>query len=216
MAKDPRGSYWLSLLTPAQYAELFPSYYKKQLPDIGRSVSGGVPMSGGGGGGSYSYGGGSSAGSSGGYPRGSSGSTASYSGADNSVSETKDNRPAWQKKMDEEYNDVVRKEAVLKGDNPLAQERQSNSAEANDVEIQKKMYALTLAEVGPKNESAQRALMETIYNRKSAQNKKSLDATMGRDYYEPFQNGAFNKWYSRIQKDPELFNKLHQRHTDGN
>lgn len=103
MAKDPRGSYWLSLLTPAQYAELFPNYYKKQLPDIGKSTSsGGTSYSGGASSsGSYSsYGGGGGSFSPGDaannktYNKDSSGST---------VSEKQDTRPAWQKELDKEY-----------------------------------------------------------------------------------------------------------------
>lgn len=35
-------SNWLSLLTPTQYAQLFPDYYKKALPDIGRSPTSGA------------------------------------------------------------------------------------------------------------------------------------------------------------------------------
>lgn len=125
MAKDPRGSYWLSLLTPAQYAELFPSYYKKQLPDIGRSVSGGVPMSGGGGGGSYSYGGGSSGGGSGSGRKSSSGGTTL-------ASSKPDNRPAWQKQMDVEYDKIQAK------NNPVGKVSVDNKGYVNKNEYYRK------------------------------------------------------------------------------
>ena len=35
LVNDNGESNWLSLLTPTQYAQLFPDYYKKALPDIG-------------------------------------------------------------------------------------------------------------------------------------------------------------------------------------
>jgi len=42
LVNDNGESNWLSLLTPTQYAQLFPDYYKKALPDIGKSPTSGA------------------------------------------------------------------------------------------------------------------------------------------------------------------------------
>lgn len=42
-AQTADGQSYLASLTPAQLAALFPNYYKKQLPDLGRALSGGAP-----------------------------------------------------------------------------------------------------------------------------------------------------------------------------
>lgn len=42
LVNDNGDSNWLSLLTPTQYAQLFPDYYKKALPDIGKSPTSGA------------------------------------------------------------------------------------------------------------------------------------------------------------------------------
>lgn len=42
LVNDNGESNWLSLLTPTQYSQLFPDYYKKALPDIGKSPTSGA------------------------------------------------------------------------------------------------------------------------------------------------------------------------------
>lgn len=42
-AKTPEGQNYLEALTPTQYAQLFPDYYRKRLPDIGQAMSGVMP-----------------------------------------------------------------------------------------------------------------------------------------------------------------------------
>lgn len=43
--KAPNAPSFLASLTPSQLAELFPNYFKRELPDIGKATSGGIPLS---------------------------------------------------------------------------------------------------------------------------------------------------------------------------
>ena len=86
--------------------------------------------------------------------------------------------------------------------------------ELQNPNVKDKMLALALSEVGDKSPEAQRALMETIFNRADAQKKKSLNSTMGADYYEPMQNGSYHRNLARIKANPELRARLEERFNE--
>lgn len=95
--------------------------------------------------------------------------------------------------------------------------RAADAAEVEgSAETKMKMFALTMAETGGTNDKSNRALMETIYNRKQAQGKKSLDETMGANYYEPMQGNAaaYNKALARMRSDPEAYKRMERLHKE--
>lgn len=80
-----------------------------------------------------------------------------------------------------------------------------------DAATKEKLFALTLAEVGDSNPAAQRALMETIFNRNQAHGHSSLNTTMNSAYYEPFQNGSYYTRLEKLRNNPELQKELEKR-----
>jgi biotin carboxyl carrier protein len=100
--------------------------------------------------------------------------------------------------------------------NPLGEAR-TKAASTLTADQKIHMFALTAAEVGTKNEAAQRALMETIFNRQQAQGLKSLADTMTAGYYEPlrphrpgYQN--YLKFAHKLRNDPEFFKKMEEQY----
>ena len=75
--------------------------------------------------------------------------------------------------------------------------------------VRARMQALTVAEVGASNPRAQRALMETIFNRAQATNT-TLMQTMNSRYYAPMQHGgaAMARAESAVRNNPALQRQL--------
>lgn len=85
--------------------------------------------------------------------------------------------------------------------------RSAYAEEMKNPEVRKRMMALTIAEVGEGNHSAQTALMETIFNRAAAR-KQSLMKTMQSDYYAPFKDGGYNRALKKLESNPQLVKHL--------
>lgn len=86
-----------------------------------------------------------------------------------------------------------------------------SSKELENPAIREKLLALTLAEVGNAKPETQRALLETIFNRREARGMGTLDKTMDPRYYEPFQNGAYQRALARLRSNSELRAQLEKR-----
>lgn len=221
--KNRWGNSLLSMLTPSEYASMFPTYYKDSLPDIGltSATSGATNMS---------YGSKSTytvpnpeVRGSGPYKGRGGAPATSKSGVPNRVpapapkfTQHESNKPKdWKSSVNEAYQasdkKVVPKQSVKASIGKDIFNRGIHGDELNNPEVKEKILALTMAEVGTKNESAQRALMETIFNRTAAHKKKSLSDTMSYAYYEPFQNGAFNRRLQELRSNPDLRANLEQR-----
>jgi hypothetical protein len=91
---------------------------------------------------------------------------------------------------------------------PGGPDRSQFDRELQNPAVRERMKALAVAEVGH-NPQAQRALMETIFNRAQATHK-SLSQTMNAAYYEPMQHGggAFNRAMSEVRSNPALSKSL--------
>lgn len=87
-------------------------------------------------------------------------------------------------------------------------DRSQFDAELKNPAVRQRMQALAVAEVG-KHPEAQRALMETIFNRAQATGK-TLMQTMNSRYYEPMQRGgaAFARAEREVQNNPALQRQL--------
>lgn len=87
-------------------------------------------------------------------------------------------------------------------------DRSQFDAELKNPAVRQRMQALSVAEVG-KHPEAQRALMETIFNRAQATGK-TLMQTMNSRYYEPMQHGgaAFARAEREVRNNPGLQRQL--------
>lgn len=183
--KKTDKQHWLSLLTPTQYAELFPQYYKKQLPDIGKSVLGGaarygskqaIPA-----GSKYSM-----------PPRFSGGGYVSNKG------ETKDQGAENLRKALEAEGIKVPENVTSKS---LADMRSKlSSALKNNKDSMDKILAMTMAEVGGQSKLDKTKFLETVFNRALATGKETVDGIIDNtSYYAPHKNGKFQYYYDLIK-----------------
>ncbi len=79
--------------------------------------------------------------------------------------------------------------------------------------LKNRVLAMAISEVGTKNARAQRAEIETFFNRSDAQGVNSIAGIVNnRAYYEPHQNGSFNRNLALIERDPELRARLEQEY----
>lgn len=203
----------MAALTPYQIATLFPEYYKQSIGtggggNLSSGLSGMTPTQGIGGGGTAAP-------------------LPSFGQAQQSkitIPPISGMRPAWVQRV---VDLAARKDPSIRLTpapkvsgigNPLSNQRmRATSQLSQDQKIH--MYALTMAEVGRSNPAAQRALMETIYNRYTAQKKSSLSSTMQADYYEPLRPGtkgwiSYNRAKAELQNNPELFEQMDLRHNE--
>src|SRR5690606_30416668 len=68
----------------------------------------------------------------------------------------------------------------------------------NNPQLKKELFALTLAEEGG-DPQARRAFMETVFNRAYSRGITNIeDIVRNKQYYEPYQNGAFQRNLERI------------------
>jgi hypothetical protein len=215
------GEHWLSLLTPTQFAMLFPDYFKKPLPDVGltTAASGGVIM----GGRSPTMSSGSATPWSG--PVSSGGRTSSGGGGGGSgrPSTATPAPPDPNAELGKKLKDagLVLPEPERPKSGSLGESRKA-AAGTMSPDQKKHMMALAIAEVGD-NPDAQQALMETIYNRYQAEKKASMADTMKKDYYQPLRDSDPNgqRRYRNALKNlenPEFLAKMeaiHQKVVEG-
>ena len=229
MLKSERGRDYLSSLTPVQYAMLFPDYFRRGLPDLGktatptklgffgqmrRAITGGP-----------SYGG--AAPSAPARP-GTAAPSAPASTKGSTPAASSGTKFAWEKRLDEILSKSRTEKDGGKGgtasnapieDNPLAVDRK-NAAQQLSKEDRIHMYALSVAEKGDSSPIRNAMLMESIYNRYFAQKKSSLMATMKDDYYQPLMPDRDPRGWARYQQakkrlksDPDYFKKLDDAHN---
>lgn len=203
------GQYWLSLLTPTQFAELFPTYYKKERPDLGLTVAtsgaiikgGQTPLLGGGGGpGTSKVQGAPGTASPVPSGRGGGGRGKFYPrGAPSAEPSPPDPLKVLKKGIEDKTGIKIVPPSESKN---LADMRKTHTDEINSKpEVKTKLYALMKAEVGGQGEEAQQAFLETVFNR-AGQRGVSIDTIISdRAYYEPHQNGAFERAQRNLNKD---------------
>lgn len=93
------------------------------------------------------------------------------------------------------------------------------AAKELNTEEKKHIYALTMAEVGRKSPVAQKALMETMYNRYAARPSayKSFSEVYRSKYYQPLHPGQGANYYKALkdlENDPDLFTKMDALHNE--
>ena len=71
--------------------------------------------------------------------------------------------------------------------------RASFAQELQDPAVQERFYTLMKAEVGGQGPDAQLAFTETVFNRALAQGTSITNIISNQRYYEPYQNGAFQR-----------------------
>lgn len=71
--------------------------------------------------------------------------------------------------------------------------RASFAQELQDLAVQERFYTLMKAEVGGQGPDAQLAFTETVFNRALAQGTSITNIISNQKYYEPYQNGAFQR-----------------------
>jgi hypothetical protein len=86
----------------------------------------------------------------------------------------------------------------------LAEQRKKFSEEmAKDPELREKVRAMASAEEGGDSE-ARKAVIETMMNRATAHGKSLADTVGNRAYYEPYQNGAFDRHLNKVRSNSNL------------
>ena len=88
--------------------------------------------------------------------------------------------------------------------------RERFAGELNDPAVREKLFAVTLSEVGFKDATSHRALMETVFNRADVRGW-NIDRTLDPRYYEPFQNGSYQRNLSLLRNNPQLQQQLEER-----
>lgn len=95
-----------------------------------------------------------------------------------------------------------------KANGSLSSMRQKFKQELQDAEFLDVVLALATAEVGPSNDSAQRAVLETLMNRAIAYNRSIRKEVYG-GYYQPInQSATINKRLATIKSNPQLRKKV--------
>jgi peptidoglycan hydrolase-like protein with peptidoglycan-binding domain len=90
----------------------------------------------------------------------------------------------------------------------LSSMRQKFKQELQDAEFLDVVLALATAEVGPSNDSAQRAVLETLMNRAIAYNRSIRKEVYG-GYYQPInQSATINKRLATIKANQQLRSKV--------
>lgn len=82
-----------------------------------------------------------------------------------------------------------------------AETRKRFDAEMQNPAVREKFYALMKAEVGSQGETAQLGFAETVFNRATVQNTSIDKIISNTKYYEPYQNGAFNRSKASLSSD---------------
>lgn len=179
------GQSYFESLTPTQLAQLFPKYYQKQLPDIGKAVSGGTV---------------GTAPSAAPEPRTGGGITSGALGRA-ARSQAAPGQPQ-QSSTAQENAFLKYLEGITgkKGQQTFASptgfgiDRSRFKAELeNNPELAKRLMSLAKAEVGSQGTVAQQKWMETIFNRAYAQGK-SISAVIDPN----------NGYWPKGQKRPQL------------
>lgn len=89
-------------------------------------------------------------------------------------------------------------------------DRRGKFGEQLTPEMKNRIKAMAISEVGATNIAAQRAVIETMFNRADATGK-SLDETINQKYYEPYQNGSFYRNQNKLAGDKDLDKAMDSR-----
>ena len=201
LVNDNGESNWLSLLTPTQYAQLFPDYYKKALPDIGKSPTSGA-------GGTWSgdtISGGQSKYST--YEGRDSRYTKSYGsgGTADRTEEVKQNKPydpvaALNQRLEKETGIRVPSETTS---GYLAEKRAKYFDELdNNPKLKDEVMRAIRAENG-KNATSMSEVLESMVNRSDAFGYGSLDHALHNGFYGPINRGdtAYTRPLTKEERD---------------
>jgi hypothetical protein len=94
--------------------------------------------------------------------------------------------------------------------------RASFAQELQDPAVQERFYTLMKAEVGGQGPDAQLAFTETVFNRALAQGTSVTNIISNQKYYEPYQNGAFQRAASNLTStDRQNFANLISKAQNG-
>ena len=180
MARSPLGQSYLGSLTPTQYAQLFPSYYKTMVPSYS-AIQSASTMGGGGGGG---YGGGGTS-----YPKGAVEAASSIPSTTPSPTPSSTIKPGWLVRFEKEVlNKAGPKTSGTIGGASLKAVRARQMKELDDPKVRAAVLARVEIETGGQGPEAQRNWMETLFNRAAAA-KLSL--------YDAVANGSNHRYYPR-------------------
>lgn len=183
------GQSYFESLTPEQLSRLFPKYYQRQLPDIGKAVSGGTAGT-------------SVSAPSAGVPKGTSTSSATSSATgtptgkkEQATQQTRPSAPAEENAFLKHLQSITGKtdkQTYQTSGIGIDRSRFKKELE-NNPELAQRIMSLAKAEVGSQGPSAQQKWMETIFNRAYAQ-KRSLAQVIDPN----------NGYWPRGQKRPQL------------
>lgn len=197
MARSQLGQTYLSSLTPSQYAALFPDYYKKFVPSYS-SLGGG-----GGGAAAGTTGGGGAAGGGGAGGGGKSEAGTPYSPPTQSSVVT----PPWLQKFEQEVLAKTEQSPQLSGAKAGAVDRSKFFNELKDPEVRKLFATMLQAEVGGDISESHQAFAEKVFNRATIEKKTLRTLLNDRNYFEPYQNGAFNRAKRALESNPSLVDR---------
>lgn len=201
LVNDNGESNWLSLLTPTQYAQLFPDYYKKALPDIGKSPTSGA-------GGTWSgdtISGGQSKYST--YEGRDSRYTKSY-GREGTAERTEDIKQSKPYDPVTALNQRLEKETGIRVPSEttsgyLAEKRAKYFDELdNNPKLKDEVMRAIRAENG-KNATSMSEVLESMVNRSDAFGYGSLDHALHNGFYGPINRGdtAYTRPLTKEERD---------------
>jgi hypothetical protein len=213
LARAPAAEHWLSLLTPTQLANLFPHYYKRGLPDVGltRAASGGVTFAGRtplmSAATAAPYGGGGGEGGGGGFKWPSAGTAEPLPPDPNDEMKKLLEKEGVSLPTSAETFTTLKDQRVK-----LLEELDANPA------LKSTWAAMAISEVGADaDEKSLRQIMETMANRAVAQGRtlddifKRYPPHDTRNYWGPYNDGAFDRNMEYLRKNPDAFAALNKR-----
>lgn len=237
--KAPNAPSFLASLTPTQLAQLFPDYFRRQLPDVGKATTGATPMSRSDTGGTTSrYTPPTSPGlktrDGRSIPGQDPGALMEGIGLDSSGVRTAPRSPgvkmSWEDRLNTASNEKRTETMLQRGKiNPLGKTRIQAGGDKLTTDEKKHFYALAVAEVG-KDPKAVMSFMETVYNRYAANSKRYknfADAlninfkNMGRKsiYFEPLRPGTsgmnnYNNALREFENNENILKQFDQLHNN--
>jgi hypothetical protein len=195
---------FLASLTPSQYNELFPRSGR-----LLSALSGGTPVQ-------EPTTTGAPSGAPGTPPSGSKvASTAPVTKPSTKPQPSPDVRFGWEKRLEELAKksgggqNQQQTQTNINTYKPISGgiDRSSKLNELKDPETRKLFATMLLAEVGGQSTQDQQAFAEKVFNRAMVENRSLKNILSDRRYFEPYQNGTFNKAAATIAKNPDLLNK---------
>jgi hypothetical protein len=191
---------YLASLTPTQYAMLFPSYYRKQLPDRGltAATSGATPIST--------------------IDRGDETATP-LPRFDGTTAKPGPEAPAPKEKpkpspgLKESWDQKLIREAEARRGRQTSTAKVGNIDrskffnELKNTEVRKLFGAMLQAEVGGDTAESHQAFAEKVFNRATIENKSLKQILSNRAYFEPYKNGRFSRAQREIEKNSSLMDR---------